>query len=248
MTRQNRNPALDPLRRFLETRRRTHGDRCGGRRRHAPRRDGRAFRAEHHLRATGREGDAPAHDEPFDVHLMIAPADPYLEAFAEAGARHDHRPRRGGAAPAHRSLQTIRALGKGAGAAINPATPVEWVAHVLDLVDIVLVMTVNPGFGGQKFIPACVDKVRAVNAMIAGRDIAIEVDGGIDATTAPAVVSAGATRLVAGRRGLSETGPRATPRTSRRSARRRWACGARWCDADATAGAIFSISTANATL
>lgn len=135
--------------------------------------------------------------KPFDVHLMIAPADPYLEAFAEAGA--DTILIHAEAGPhLHRSLQTIRALGKGPGVAINPGTPVEAVAHVLDLVDVVLVMTVNPGFGGQSFIPACVDKVRAVKAMIAGRDIAIEVDGGIDPETAPDVVAAGATRLVAG--------------------------------------------------
>ena len=135
--------------------------------------------------------------KPFDVHLMIAPADPYLEAFAEAGA--DTILIHAEAGPhLHRSLQTIRKLGKGPGVAINPATPVEAVAHVLDLVDIVLVMTVNPGFGGQSFIPSCIEKVRAVKAMIAGRDIAIEVDGGIDAKTAPEVVAAGATRLVAG--------------------------------------------------
>jgi len=135
--------------------------------------------------------------KPFDVHLMIAPADPYLEAFAKAGA--DSILVHAEAGPhLHRSLQTIRALGKQAGVAINPATPVEAVAHVLDLVDIVLVMTVNPGFGGQSFIRACTDKVRAVAALIAGRDIAIEVDGGIDPTTAADVVAAGATRLVAG--------------------------------------------------
>ena len=135
--------------------------------------------------------------KPFDVHLMIAPADPYLEAFAEAGA--DTILIHAEAGPhLHRSLQTIRKLGKGPGVVINPATPVEAVAHVLDLVDIVLVMTVNPGFGGQSFIPSCTEKVRAVAALIAGRDIAIEVDGGIDAKTAPEVVAAGATRLVAG--------------------------------------------------
>ena len=135
--------------------------------------------------------------KPFDVHLMIAPADPYLEAFAEAGA--DSILVHSEAGPhLHRSLQTIRALGKQAGVAINPGTPVEAVAGVLDLVDIVLVMTVNPGFGGQSFIRSCLDKVRAVRAMIAGRDIAIEVDGGVDPKTAPEVVAAGATRLVAG--------------------------------------------------
>lgn len=135
--------------------------------------------------------------KPFDVHLMIAPVDPYLAAFAEAGA--DSILVHAEAGPhLHRSLQTIRALGKSPGVAINPATPVEAVAGVLDLVDIVLVMTVNPGFGGQSFIPSCVEKVRAVNALIGGRDIAIEVDGGIDASTAEAVAAAGASRLVAG--------------------------------------------------
>ena len=136
-------------------------------------------------------------DRPFDVHLMIAPADCYLEAFAAAGA--DSILVHAEAGPhLHRSLQTIKALGKQAGVAINPATPVEAVAGVLDLADIVLVMTVNPGFGAQRFLPSCVDKVRAVAAMIAGRTIAIEVDGGIDADTARTVVAAGASRLVAG--------------------------------------------------
>ena len=134
---------------------------------------------------------------PFDVHLMIAPVDPYLEAFAKAGA--DSILIHAEAGPhVHRSLQTIKALGKQAGIAINPGTPVEAVRDVLDLVGIVLVMTVNPGFGAQKFLPSCVEKVRAVKAMIAGRDIAIEVDGGVDATTAGIVAAAGASRLVAG--------------------------------------------------
>ena len=139
----------------------------------------------------------PHTDKPFDVHLMIAPADPYLEAFATAGA--DSIIVHAEAGPhLHRSLQTIKALGKQAGVAINPGTPVEAIDYVLDLVDLVLVMTVNPGFGGQKFLPSCVEKVRAVKAMIAGRLIDIEVDGGIDETTAEVVVAAGASRLVAG--------------------------------------------------
>ena len=139
----------------------------------------------------------PYTDKPFDVHLMIAPVDPYLEAFARAGATSILVHAEAGP-HLHRSLQTIKALGREAGVAINPGTPVEAVRDVLDLVDIVLVMTVNPGFGAQKFLPSCVEKVRAVAAMIAGRDVAIEVDGGIDAATAGAVAAAGASRLVAG--------------------------------------------------
>ena len=134
---------------------------------------------------------------PFDVHLMIAPADPYIEGFAEAGANailvHAE------AGPhVHRSLQTIKALGLEAGVAINPGTPVEAVRDLLDLADVVLVMTVNPGFGAQRFLPSCVEKVRAVAAMVAGRPVDIEVDGGIDERTAATVVEAGANRLVAG--------------------------------------------------
>ena len=139
----------------------------------------------------------PHTEKPFDVHLMIAPADPYLEAFAEAGANsiivHVE------AGPhIHRSLQTIRALGCAAGVAINPGTPVEAVRDLLDAADLVLVMTVNPGFGGQSFLPFCVDKVRAVHAMIAGGPVDIEVDGGVDAGNAERLVAAGANRLVAG--------------------------------------------------
>ena len=133
----------------------------------------------------------------FDVHLMIAPVDPYLEGFAKAGA--DSILVHAEAGPhVHRSLQTIKALGARAGVAINPGTPVEAVRDVLDLADIVLVMTVNPGFGAQSFLPSCLDKVRAVAAMIAGRPIDIEVDGGIDERTAADVAAAGANRLVAG--------------------------------------------------
>lgn len=139
----------------------------------------------------------PHTDKPFDVHLMITPADPYLEAFAKAGA--DTIIVHAEAGPhIHRSLQTIRALGCGAGVAINPGTPVEAVRDVLEAADLVLVMTVNPGFGGQSFLPFCVDKVRTVQAMIAGRAIDIEVDGGVDAATAGALAAAGANRLVAG--------------------------------------------------
>ena len=133
----------------------------------------------------------------FDVHLMIAPADPYLDAFAEAGA--DVMTVHAEAGPhLHRSLQHIKKLGKKAGVAINPATPESAIEYVLDLVDLVLVMTVNPGFGGQSFIPGSVEKVERVRKMIGMRPIRIEVDGGVSAETAPALVRAGAEVLVAG--------------------------------------------------
>ncbi len=134
----------------------------------------------------------------FDVHLMIAPADPYLEDFAKAGA--DIITVHTEAGPhLHRSLQTIRALGKKAGVAINPGTGTECLDHVMDLVDLVLVMTVNPGFGGQSFIPVF-DKIRDVRKRIdaTGRKIDLEVDGGINADTAKQVIAAGADVLVAG--------------------------------------------------
>ncbi len=133
----------------------------------------------------------------FDTHLMIAPADPYLASFAESGC--DLITVHAEAGPhLDRSLQTIRALGRRAGVALNPATPASAIEHVLDRVDLVLVMTVNPGFGGQAFIPAMLEKIRRVKALTAGRDIDIEVDGGIAPDTAAAVVSAGANVLVAG--------------------------------------------------
>ncbi len=133
----------------------------------------------------------------FDVHLMIAPADPYLEAFAEAGA--DVMTVHAEAGPhLHRSLQHIKKLGKKAGVAINPATPESAIEYVLDLVDLVLVMTVNPGFGGQSFIPGSVEKVERVRKMIGMRPIRIEVDGGVSAETAPTLVRAGAEVLVTG--------------------------------------------------
>jgi ribulose-phosphate 3-epimerase len=134
---------------------------------------------------------------PFDVHLMIAPCDPYLAGFAEAGA--DSISVHVEAGPhLHRSLQAIRALGKKAGAVLNPATPVSSVQNVLDLVDLVLVMSVNPGFGGQAFIATAVEKVAELKAMIGCRDIRIEVDGGITPETASLVAAAGADTLVAG--------------------------------------------------
>ena len=133
----------------------------------------------------------------FDVHLMIAPADPYLEQFAKAGA--DVITVHAEAGPhLDRSLQTIRALGKRAGVALNPATPASAIAHVLDRLDLILVMTVNPGFGGQAFIKAMLAKISEIREMTRGRDIDIEVDGGITAETAPLVVKAGANVLVAG--------------------------------------------------
>jgi ribulose-phosphate 3-epimerase len=139
----------------------------------------------------------PHTKKPFDVHLMIAPCDPYLEAFAKAGA--DLITVHVEAGPhVHRSLQAIRALGKRAGVTLNPGTPVEAVEPVLDLVDLILVMSVNPGFGGQSFIPAAVEKVARLRAMAGGRPIDIEVDGGVTPETAPAIVRAGANVLVAG--------------------------------------------------
>src|SRR5918911_1378277 len=133
----------------------------------------------------------------FDVHLMIAPADPYLEAFAKAGA--DLISVHPEAGPhLHRSLQTIRALGKQAGVVLNPGTPESAVEPVLDLVDLVLCMTVNPGFGGQAFIGSVCEKVRRLRAMIAGRPIRLEIDGGVTPETAPLVAQAGADTLVAG--------------------------------------------------
>ena len=137
-------------------------------------------------------------DKIFDVHLMIAPCDAYLQDFADAGA--DIITIHAEATPHfHRSLQAIRAMGKKAGVALNPATPTSVLDHVMDLVDLVLVMTVNPGFGGQKFIPV-LDKIKDVRARIdaTGRDIDLEVDGGITIETAPLVIEAGANVLVAG--------------------------------------------------
>ena len=133
----------------------------------------------------------------FDVHLMIAPVDPYLEAFAKAGA--DIISVHAEAGPhLHRSLQTIRALGKKAGVVLNPGTSESAIEPVLDMVDLVLCMTVNPGFGGQAFIGSVCEKVRRIKAMIGSRDIHIEIDGGVTPETAPLVAAAGADVLVAG--------------------------------------------------
>jgi ribulose-phosphate 3-epimerase len=134
---------------------------------------------------------------PFDVHLMISPADPYLAQFASAGA--DLITVHAEAGPhLDRSLQAIQSLGKKAGVALNPATPVSAIAHVIDRLDLILIMTVNPGFGGQSFIAATLEKISQAKALVAGRPIDIEVDGGITLETAPRAVAAGANVLVAG--------------------------------------------------
>ncbi|MGB0661606.1 MAG: ribulose-phosphate 3-epimerase [Mangrovicoccus sp.] len=132
-----------------------------------------------------------------DVHLMIAPVDPYIDAFAEAGA--DIITAHLEAGPhIHRTLQAIRATGAKAGLALNPGTGIEDVEYLLDLCDLICVMTVNPGFGGQKFIHSQIDKVRRLRAMIGDRPIHIEIDGGVTPETAPLVAAAGADVLVAG--------------------------------------------------
>lgn len=139
----------------------------------------------------------PVTQKALDVHLMIAPCDPYLEAFAEAGA--DILTVHAEAGPhLDRSLQAIRGLGLKAGVSLNPSTPENAIAHVLDRLDLVLVMTVNPGFGGQAFIPQMCAKIRRLKEMIGGRPIDIEVDGGINPETAASVAEAGANVLVAG--------------------------------------------------
>jgi ribulose-phosphate 3-epimerase len=133
----------------------------------------------------------------FDCHLMIAPCDPYLTAFADAGA--DIITVHAEAGPhLDRSLQAIKALGKKAGVSLNPSTPASVIEYVLDRLDLVLLMTVNPGFGGQAFIPSVVDKIRQVKALVGSRPIDIEIDGGVTPETAPLVVAAGANVLVAG--------------------------------------------------
>jgi ribulose-phosphate 3-epimerase len=133
----------------------------------------------------------------FDAHLMIAPCDPYLEAFAKAGCdiitvHVESGPH------VHRSLQAIRALGKKAGVTLNPGTPIETIENVIDLIDLILVMSVNPGFGGQAFIPSALEKVARARALAGGRPIDIEIDGGVTPDNAEAVARAGANVLVAG--------------------------------------------------
>ncbi len=139
----------------------------------------------------------PHTDKVFDCHLMIEPCDPYLEAFAKAGADvitvHAEATKH-----LDRSLHAIRELGKKAGVSLNPATPESAIEYVLDRLDLILLMTVNPGFGGQKFNPAVVEKVARVRKMVGARDIRIEIDGGVAPDTAPLVANAGADVLVAG--------------------------------------------------
>lgn len=136
-------------------------------------------------------------DKVFDCHLMIEPVDPYLSAFADAGCDiitvHAEATKH-----LDRSLQAIRDLGKRAGVALNPHTPVDVIEHVLDRLDLVCLMSVNPGFGGQKFIPEVIEKTRRVKALVNERPIDIEIDGGVDPDTAPGVLAAGANVLVAG--------------------------------------------------
>lgn len=141
----------------------------------------------------------PHTERTFDVHLMIAPVDPFVAAFVEAGAEvvtvHPE------AGPhVHRTLQLIRSLGAKAGVALNPGTPVEALDNLMDMVDLILVMTVNPGFGGQAFIESQLTKIAAARARIdaTGRDIRLQVDGGVSVETAPRVAAAGADVLVAG--------------------------------------------------
>jgi ribulose-phosphate 3-epimerase len=136
-------------------------------------------------------------DKPFDVHLMIDPAQPYLKDYADAGADlitvHAEADKH-----LHRSVQYIKSLGKKAGVSLNPATPVNAIKYVLDEIDLVLVMSVNPGFGGQKFITSQLEKISRIRDMIAGRNIDIQVDGGVNPETIKSVVDAGANVVVAG--------------------------------------------------
>lgn len=163
---------------------------------------------------------------PFDVHLMIAPVDPYLAAFADAGAQVISVHAEAGP-HLHRSLQTIRALGLKAGIVLNPGTPEHVVAPVLDMLDLILVMTVNPGFGGQSFLDSQLPKIAALRAMIdaTGREIALEIDGGVTAATAPRCIAAGADTLVAGTAifgtadyGAAIRGLRGSPTTTEKAA------------------------------
>ncbi len=143
------------------------------------------------------EAIRPITDKVLDTHLMIAPADPYIEAFASAGS--DIVTIQAESGPhLHRSLQAVKSHGKRAGVVINPATPVSTLEHVIDLVDLVLVMSVNPGFGGQDFIPGSLEKLRQAKALIGERPIDLEVDGGVGAHNAAEIVAAGANVLVAG--------------------------------------------------
>ncbi len=143
------------------------------------------------------EAIRPLTEKPLDVHLMIAPADPFIEAFAKAGA--DHITIHPEAGPhLDRSLEMIRGLGKKAGVAIDPATPVSLIADVLDRLDLVLIMSVNPGFGGQQFIPQALEKLRQADRLIGERPIELEVDGGISEANAGQIAAAGGNVFVAG--------------------------------------------------
>ena len=136
---------------------------------------------------------------PFDVHLMIAPVDPYIQQFRDAGA--DIITVHPEAGPhVHRTLQAVKATGAKAGVSLNPGTPIDAIDPIIDLVDLVLIMSVNPGFGGQSFIESALPKIEAARKRIdaSGRDIILEVDGGVNAKTAPRVIAAGATAIVAG--------------------------------------------------
>lgn len=141
----------------------------------------------------------PHSNKPFDVHLMISPVDQFLEDFAEAGADIISFHPEAGAHP-HRTVQTIKALGKQAGLVLNPATPLDTLDYLIEDLDLILVMSVNPGFGGQSFIDTQLGKIEAIRARIdaTGKDIRLEVDGGIDLKTAPQAIAAGADTLVAG--------------------------------------------------
>src|SRR5262247_2546117 len=189
--------AIDPIRRLCAAR---GGSACGrpSRRRLDPRgRHGRSLRANITIGPDVVKALRPHTKKTMDVHLMIAPCDPYLEAFAKAGS--DIITVHVEAGPhLHRSLQAIRALGKKAGVTLNPGTPVETIENVIDLVDLILVMSVNPGFGGQAFIASAVDKIRNLRAMAGGRPIDIEIDGGVTPQNAAQVAAAGANVLVAG--------------------------------------------------
>jgi ribulose-phosphate 3-epimerase len=136
-------------------------------------------------------------DKPFDVHLMINPAQPYLTQYAEAGADiitvHTEADTH-----LHRSLQVIKGLGKKAGVSLNPSTPETAIEYILDSVDLILVMSVNPGFGGQVFLPSQLDKISRIREMIGDRDIELEVDGGVNPDNVATVIAAGATAVVAG--------------------------------------------------
>lgn len=143
------------------------------------------------------EAIRPITNKPLDVHLMIAPADPYIESFAKAGADIISVHAEAGN-HLHRSIQAIKTMGKKAGAVLNPATPVSALEHVIDDLDLVLIMSVNPGFGGQSFIPDALNKIKQTKALINGRAIDLEVDGGVTADNAAEIAKAGANVLVAG--------------------------------------------------